>query len=54
VGPPLYSLVFNRFHGVGALAQVPTMPFLLAGGFSLVTLLLFLRGLALTKATPAP
>lgn len=54
IGPPLYSLVFNRFHGDGALAQLPTMPFLVAGGFSLVTLMLFLRGLALTKATQAP
>lgn len=54
LGPPLYSLVFNRFHGSGALVQLPTMPFLLAGGFSLVTLLLFLRGLKLTKGSPAP
>ena len=50
LGPPLYSLTFNRFHGAGALAQLPTMPFLLAGGFSLVTLALFWRGLALSKA----
>ncbi|MEQ1498553.1 MAG: TCR/Tet family MFS transporter [Novosphingobium sp.] len=54
IGPPLYSLVLARFSGPGALAQLPTMPFLVAGGFSLVALVLFLRGFALTKAPPAP
>ena len=54
VGPPLYALVFARFHGAGALTQLPTMPFLVAAGFSLVTLALFWRGLALTRTAPAP
>jgi len=54
VGPPLYSLIFARFHGAGALTQLPTMPFLVAALFSLVTLALFWRGLAATKAAPPP
>lgn len=54
IGPPLYSQVFERFHGPTALVELPTMPFLLAGGFSLVTLLLFLRGIALSSAAPSP
>ncbi|MCB2058108.1 MAG: hypothetical protein KDE30_09375, partial [Novosphingobium sp.] len=52
IGPPLYALVFERFHGPGAIAQLPTMPFLLAAAFSAVTLALFLRGLAIARQTP--
>ena len=52
IGPPLYALVFARFHGSGAVLQMPTMPFLLAGAFSLVAWLLFLRGLGLAKGAP--
>ena len=46
IGPPLYSLAFARFHGPGALAELPTMPMLIAAAFALVALLLFGRGLA--------
>ena len=53
IGPPLYALVFARFHGFGAIAQLPTMPFLVAGGFSLVALALFWRGLAATRPASA-
>ena len=55
--PPLYSLIFARFHGPGAALQLPTMPFLVAAGFALVALLLFLRGTARLNAAaraPAP
>ena len=44
IGPPLYAAVFAKFSGPSALAQIPTMPFLVAAGFALVTLALFLRG----------
>lgn len=55
LGPPLYAGVFARFDGARAIAQVPTMPFLLAAGFSLVTLALFLAGArGLRPVPPAP
>lgn len=46
VGPPLYALVFERFHGPAATVQLPTIPFVVAAGFALAALLLFLRGYA--------
>lgn len=54
IGPPLYSIVFARFHGPAAIAQVPTMPLLVAAVFALLTLVLFWRALALTKASASP
>lgn len=48
IGPPLYSLTFESFNGPGALAHVPTMPFLLAAAISLASLALFARGYSLT------
>ena len=45
VAPPLYAGVFAKFSGPGALAQIPAMPLLVAAGFSLVGLALFLAGL---------
>ena len=54
-GPPLYAGVFAKFSGPTALTQVPTMPFVVAAGFSLITLMLFLRGArGLKMAPPAP
>lgn len=44
IGPPLYSGVLARFSGPGALAQVPTMPMLVAAALALVALILFLLG----------
>ena len=54
IGPPLYSIVFARFHGPAAVAQVPTMPLLVAAVFALLTLALFWRALALTKTSTDP
>ena len=55
VGPPLYAAILARFDGPGAIAQLPTMPFLVAGALSLVVLVLFWRGAALVpKAGPSP
>lgn len=57
VGPPLYSQVFARFSGPGAAYDLPTMPLVVAAGFSLVTLALFLRGQRQISAVlpePAP
>ena len=44
VAPPLYAHVFARFHGPGAFAEIPAMPLLLAAGFALIALALFLVG----------
>ncbi len=44
IGPPLYAGVLARFDGPNAIREFPTMPFLVAAGFSLVTLALFLIG----------
>ncbi|MFM5916065.1 MAG: MFS transporter [Novosphingobium sp.] len=55
VGPPLYALVFESFHGPAAVTELPTMPFLVAAGFALVALLLFLRGTAgVSAVSPEP
>ena len=54
VAPPLYAGVFAKFNGPGAYAQVPAMPLLVAAGFSLVGLGLFLAGLRrMPKGSPA-
>ncbi len=54
IGPPLYAAVFARFSGPSAIAQLPAMPLLIAAGFALVTLALFLGGARRlgTKAAP--
>lgn len=44
VGPPLYTGVFAKFAGPQAVVTMPAMPLLVAGGFAVVALLLFLRG----------
>ena len=57
IGPPLYALVFESFHGPAAITELPTMPFLVAAGFAAIALLLFLRGTAgvsVGAAEPAP
>jgi DHA1 family tetracycline resistance protein-like MFS transporter len=57
IGPPLYAAIFAKFSGPSAIAQVPTMPLLVAAGFAVVTMLLFLRGargMKLSGAKPAP
>ncbi len=55
VGPPLYTGVFAKFSGTGAVAQLPAMPLLVAAGFALLALALFLRGArGLTVPSPAP
>jgi DHA1 family tetracycline resistance protein-like MFS transporter len=57
VAPPLYAGVFAKFNGPGAMAQTPAMPLLVAAGFSLIGLGLFLAGLrrmpARANASPA-
>ena len=45
VAPPLYAGVFAKFNGPGAIAQLPAMPLLVAAGFSVIGLGLFLTGL---------
>ena len=45
LAPPLYAGVFAKFNGPGAYAQLPAMPLLVAAGFSVVGLGLFLAGL---------
>lgn len=47
IGPPLYTGIFAKFSGPGALAHLPAMPLLVAAGFAFVALALFLRGAAL-------
>ncbi|MFM5884629.1 MAG: MFS transporter, partial [Novosphingobium sp.] len=59
IGPPLYSGIFAKFSGPAALVHLPAMPLLVAAGFGLVALALFLRGAALlpraaTAPSPAP
>jgi DHA1 family tetracycline resistance protein-like MFS transporter len=56
VGPPLYAGVFAQFSGPKAVAYVPSMPLLVAAGFGVVTLLLFLAGARRLpgKVTAAP
>lgn len=44
VGPPLYSGIFAKFSGPHAITQMPAMPLLVAAGFALITLALFLAG----------
>lgn len=44
IGPPLYSGIFAKFSGPSALVYLPAMPLLVAAGFALVALLLFLVG----------
>ena len=50
IAPPLYSHVFARFHGPGAIAQIPAMPLLLAAVFALAAMGLFLIGTRVTQA----
>lgn len=50
VGPPLYAGVFAAFSGPRALAYFPAMPLVVAAGFGLVTLWLFLAGARRVKA----
>ena len=45
LAPPLYAGVFAKFSGPDAIARIPAMPLLVAAGFSLVALTLFLGGL---------
>lgn len=56
IGPPLYTGVFAAFTGPTASLTLPAMPLLVAGGFALIALALFLRGArGLTSpAAPAP
>jgi DHA1 family tetracycline resistance protein-like MFS transporter len=57
IGPPLYAAILARFDGPGALMQLPSMPLLVAAGFALIVLVLFLRAAALLAkavAQPAP
>ncbi|PKB19211.1 DHA1 family tetracycline resistance protein-like MFS transporter [Novosphingobium kunmingense] len=55
VGPPLYTGIFAQFSGPQAVARLPAMPLLVAGGFALVALALFLRGArSLSGPLPAP
>ncbi|MBS0482006.1 MAG: TCR/Tet family MFS transporter [Proteobacteria bacterium] len=55
IGPPLYAGVFAKFSGPTALVHLPAMPLLVAAGFGLAALALFLRGAALLpRAATAP
>lgn len=55
IGPPLYSGVFAKFSGPSAVIHLPAMPMLVAAGFALVALGLFLRGAkALSAPSPEP
>lgn len=54
IGPPLYAAVFAKFSGPSAISQIPTMPLLVAAGFGLLTLALFLIGARRIKPTPSP
>lgn len=53
VGPPLYTGIFAKFAGPNAIANLPAMPLLVAAGFALAALALFLRG-ARGLNQPAP
>lgn len=44
IGPPLYTGIFAMFTGPKAQLVLPAMPLLVAGGFAMVALALFLRG----------
>lgn len=44
VGPPLYTGIFAKFTGPQAVLTLPAMPLLVAGGFAVAALLLFVRG----------
>jgi len=52
IGPLLYSGIFARFSGPGAIAQVPAMPLLVAAVISLAALALFLIGARQVPAAP--
>jgi len=55
IGPPLYALVFAKFSGPTAIAHLPAAPLLLAAGFAVVALVLFLAGARrLPAASPPP
>jgi DHA1 family tetracycline resistance protein-like MFS transporter len=45
LAPPLYAGVFAKFSGPEAIARIPAMPLLLAAGFSVIALGLFVGGL---------
>lgn len=52
VGPPFYTILFARFAGEDAIAQLPAMPLLVAGAIAVAMLGLFLlatRGIAAEK-----
>lgn len=44
IGPPLYSGIFAKFSGPSAITHLPAMPLLVAAGFAVVALALFLIG----------
>lgn len=50
LGPLLYTAVFAKFAGPSALADFPAMPLLVAAGFAVVALALFLRGTRVLQA----
>jgi DHA1 family tetracycline resistance protein-like MFS transporter len=55
IGPPLMTGSFAYFSSPGAPVYLPGAPFVLAAGFSVITLLVFFRAMAITPAgEPAP
>jgi DHA1 family tetracycline resistance protein-like MFS transporter len=57
VGPPLYTGIFAKFSGPQAIVMLPAMPLLVAAGFALIALTLFLRGargVTSPAVSPAP
>ena len=49
-GPPFYAIVFARFTGTDAIAQVPGMPLLVAAGIAIAAVALFIVGARRAKA----
>jgi len=44
IGPPLYAEIFARFSGPHAALRFPSMPLVLASGFAVLAMMLFLIG----------
>ena len=49
VGPPLYAQTLAHCSGPGAWIMLPMMPMVVATGFGVIALLLFLKGAALLQ-----
>ncbi|MHA6316406.1 TCR/Tet family MFS transporter [Altererythrobacter sp. CAU 1778] len=49
VGPPLYTILFARFTGVDAIADLPSMPLIVSAGIAVLVLLIFLKAASRAK-----